>query len=43
MATFEDERMLELLRKIDKYIKSGDTKSASNFIGLIITAIEEED
>ena len=43
MATFEDERMLELLSGIEEMIKHGNTNGALNTIRLLITALGPED
>lgn len=42
MATFKDKKIIELMHQIEEYIKANEYESALTFIGLIITAIEEE-
>jgi len=43
VSTFDDERMLELLRRLEGMLKTGDNKSAMSFLTLIITALEPEE
>ena len=43
MATFEDDRMLQLLTSIEEMIKNDNTNGALNTIRLLITALGPEE
>ena len=43
MATFEDERMFELLKSIEDMIKVKNVNGALNVIRLLMTALSKEE